>query len=241
MQIITSLIESLKGKDYPVKSVETYVRWTMVVTKHCGLASTMRDNIPHGKREVTDAGKLTEKSTLELAEYAYSDYLLEAVIGCAAINSLIDIDESKCTQLNASRLIENKSKDKTVGIIGHFPFVKKLKEKVRKMYVFEKLPQPGDLTEEDFPEYLPECDILGISATTIINHTLDNILHHSRTDAYKILIGPSSPMSEVVFDFGIDAVAGSLVEDISLVKRYLCEGANFRQLKKNVKILTMLK
>lgn len=73
--------------------------WTAVVSKHCGLSSTLTKGHPHHKT-VRDPGKLRGKSALELAQYVRSDSLLEASIGMAAINSLIDIDETRCTERN---------------------------------------------------------------------------------------------------------------------------------------------
>ena len=42
-----------------------------------------------------DVGCLDTKTARELVEYARSDNLLEASIGVAAINSLLEVDESR--------------------------------------------------------------------------------------------------------------------------------------------------
>jgi uncharacterized protein (DUF4213/DUF364 family) len=65
-----------------------------------GLASTLHEGHPYHKI-VREPEKIRGKSALELSEYAKSDCLLEASIPMAAINSLIDIDESKCVEKNA--------------------------------------------------------------------------------------------------------------------------------------------
>ena len=93
----------------------------------------------------------------------------------------------------------------------------------------------------DYDLLLGSLYVIGLSATTLINHTFENIINLCRPDTYKIVVGPTSPMSEVVFDYGIDAVSGSKVEDKETVKQFIREGANFRQLKKYVKVLTMTK
>jgi uncharacterized protein (DUF4213/DUF364 family) len=102
MQILSDLIDSLKSKDYPIQQVLTGAYWTGVVSRTCGLASTFRDEDHPHPRGVKDVGRLAEKSALELANYALSDYAMEASIGMAAINSLIEIDEEKCIEKNAS-------------------------------------------------------------------------------------------------------------------------------------------
>ena len=88
MNLIDDLIASLRD-DVAVQSVQVGVHWTAVCSRHCGLASTLVGNQPHGHAKVRDVGRLHFKSAHELAEYARSDNLLEASIGVAAINSLI--------------------------------------------------------------------------------------------------------------------------------------------------------
>ena len=118
MQIPSNLIASLKGKDYPVQEVLTGAYWTGVVSRGCGLASTFRDEGHPHKKGVKDLGHLTEKSALELAEYALSPYAMEASIGMASINSLIEVDEKKCIEKNASEILLEKGAGKDVAIIG---------------------------------------------------------------------------------------------------------------------------
>src|SRR4030043_1658985 len=105
LKILDDLIVSLQENDFQVKDVHTCVFWTAVVTKHCGLSSTFRDEGPSHDRGVRDVGNLTQKTALELTEYSKSDSLLEASIGMATINSLIDIDESTCIKKNACGII----------------------------------------------------------------------------------------------------------------------------------------
>ena len=99
MKILDDLISSLSG-DSVVHEVHACALWTAVVSKHCGLASTF--HIPHPQHgRVREAGNLRGKSARELAEYAKSDNLLEASIGMATINSLIDTDDTKYVTENA--------------------------------------------------------------------------------------------------------------------------------------------
>jgi len=92
MKILSDLIAHLQGKDHPVKEVLAGAYWTAVVSRGCGLASTFRDEGHPHPRGVKEVGHLTEKSALDLAAYALSDYPMEASIGLAAINSLMEID-----------------------------------------------------------------------------------------------------------------------------------------------------
>jgi uncharacterized protein (DUF4213/DUF364 family) len=227
---ILSLIES----DHDVSDIRTCVYWTAVTSFRCGLASTMAASIPPQEgNQVENAGELLPTGAKALAELSVSDRILEASIGIAAMNSLLPIDESQCVDLNAAEEIHARGQGKRIAIIGHFPFVKKLREVARELWVFE-LPgraRPGDITGETITDLLPQADIVAITSTTLINHTLGEILDLVKPDAYKIMLGPSSPLSSVLFDYGLDAISGSIVTDRDKVLRCISQGANFRQVR----------
>ncbi len=239
MKILDNLISSLKGNDFQVKSVHTCVFWTAVVSKHCGLSSTFRDEGPSHERGVRDVGSLTRKTALELVEYARSNSLLEASIGMATINSLIDIDESKCIEKNAFEIILEKGQGKNVAIVGHFPWIPKLREKVKNLWVLEQRLREGDLPAEEAEIILPQCDVVGITGTSFINHTLEELLSLCK-GVYVVLIGPTSPLSPILFDYGIDAICGSKVVDVDKVIRSISEGATFKEVT-GVRLLTLTK
>jgi uncharacterized protein (DUF4213/DUF364 family) len=239
LKILNDLILSLKEKNLPVKSVHTCVFWTAVISKHCGLSSTFREVGPSHDRGVRDVGKLTQKTAFELAEYAGSNSLLEASIGMATINSLIDIDESKCIEKNAFEILLEKGQGKSVAVVGHFPWIPKLQEKIKNVWVLEQRLREGDLPAREAERILPQCDVVGITGTSFINHTLEGLLNLCQ-NAFIILIGPTSPLSPILFDYGIDAICGSKVIDPDKIIRSISEGATFKEVT-GVKLLTLTK
>jgi uncharacterized protein (DUF4213/DUF364 family) len=233
MTILKDIVSTLKT-DFEVSDIRTCIYWTAVTSLRCGLASTMASALmqQHG-HQVESAGHLLPSSAKSLAEMCHSDHILEVAIGIAAINSAIPIDESLCVDLNAEQEIRTRGKGKRIAIIGHFPFVKRLKEIADKVWVFE-LPgreRPGDMTGNEITNLLPQAEVVGITSTTLINHTLGGILDLVAPDAYKIMLGPSTPLSPVLFDQGLDALSGSIVTDREQVLRCISQGANFRQVK----------
>jgi uncharacterized protein (DUF4213/DUF364 family) len=239
MKILDDLLFSLKENDFPVRSVHTCVFWTAVVSKHCGLSSTFRDEGPSHDRGVRDVGNLTEKTALELAEYSKSNSLLEASIGMATVNSVIDIDESHCTEKNAFEIILEKGEGKNVAIVGHFPWIPKLREKVQNLWVLEQRLREGDLPAKEADRILPQCQVVGITGTSFINHTLEGLLSLCK-GAYVLLIGPTSPLSPFLFDYGIDAICGSKIIDPDQLIRSISEGATFKEVT-GVRLLTLSK
>jgi uncharacterized protein (DUF4213/DUF364 family) len=239
LKILDDLIRSLKGNDFPIKSVHTCVFWTAVISKYCGLSSTFREEGPSHDRGVRHVGNLTRKTALELAEYAGSGNLLEASIGMATINSLVDIDESKCIEKNAFEIILEKGQGKNVAIVGHFPWIPKLKGRTKNLWVLEQRLREGDLPAKEADRILPQCEVVGITGTSFINHTLEGLLSLCK-GAYVLLIGPTSPLSPLLFDYGIDAICGSKIIDPDKLIRSISEGATFKEVT-GVRLLTLTK
>ena len=227
MKILDDLISSI-ASDSIVREVHTCALWTAVVSKNCGLASTFRaEHSRHGK--VREAGNLTGRSALELAEYAKSDNLLEASIGMATINSSINIDEDRCTKENAVEILTRRGNGKNIAMVGHFPWIPQLREIASEVWVIEQRPREGDLPADAAEEILPRADIVGITGTSFINHTIEKLLDLSK-NSFTVLIGPTSPLSPVLFDYGVDVIAGTKVIEPEKTIRCISEGAMFKQL-----------
>lgn len=239
MKILENILQTVEA-DIKIKKVHIGIHWTAVVSNGCGLASTLCEPPPHHDNQVRDVGWLHKKSAAELARNVLSDRLLEASIGLATINSMIEIDEKKCESINAFDIIAEKGQGKNIGIIGHFPFTPKLKQQARQLWVFEKRLQEGDLPESEIEKILPKCDVVAISGTTLINHTLENILKFCRTDAFKVMLGASTPMLPLLFDYGLDVLSGSKIIDADAATTSISQGATFKQIN-GIKLLSMRK
>jgi uncharacterized protein (DUF4213/DUF364 family) len=227
-----------------VREVRIGAFWTAVVLEDgsCGLASALRgDDHHHGQNPVRGAGHLHDCSARELAELARSDSLLEASIGLAAINVLLDVDEDACEELNAEQVILEQGTGKGVVVVGHFPFIPRVREAARQLWVLEKRPSEGDFPAEAAPDVIPQADVVAITGTSLINHTFEELMRLCRQGAFVLVLGPTTPLSPVLFDYGVDVISGTLVTDPETVLRYISQGASFRQIKrsKSVKLLTM--
>jgi len=240
MKIITDILSTLDFQA-PLRDIRQGPFQTAVLTRQCGLASTPHDSGPHhDKSPVKNAGFLLDESPESLSHMALSSSEVEAAIGMAAINSLIRVDESSCEELNAGDLLMSKGEGKKLVVVGHFPFISRLRTVAGGLSVIEKNPREGDLGEAESENILPEADIVGITGTAFTNHTIENLLALCRSDAYIVVLGGTAPLSPVLFDWGIDAVAGTLVTEPETVLRSVSQGATYRQIK-GVRRLTMRK
>ncbi|NLS45488.1 MAG: DUF364 domain-containing protein [Firmicutes bacterium] len=238
-KILDGLISSIEG-DAPVSKVCIGPFWTAVKSRGCGLASTLFIHEHGGHSPVRDCGILTEKTGLELCSYCKSSSILEATIGIAAINSMLDIDDGCLTEINASEILLEKGAGKNVAIVGHFPFVPRLRQVAGNLWVIEKRPKAGDLPEEAAEEMIPKADIIAITGSALTNGTMGHLLELCPKDSLVMVLGPSTPISPVWFDYGVDLISGTVVTDPEVVFRFVSQGTIFRQLSKHgVRLVTM--
>lgn len=241
----SSIINKLP--DNPVREVRIGLHWTAVVVEkdggpQCGLASTLEVDHNHtGVPTVPDPGHLASLPALELVEWIHSEIPLRRSVGCAAINAIIPQDPSRWVDQNAEGAILEHGRGKKSVLIGHFPFADNLRVELEDFTVLDLNPSGEDLPASAAPDVLPDADLVAITGMTFINHTLPGLLDLCKPDAYILILGPSTPLSPVLAEFGVNLLAGSIVEDIPAVLAALGQGANFRQVHQaGVRLITQL-
>jgi len=228
MELLKRLINEVPN--IPVEEVIIGVFSTLIKAgKYEGLASTLHYERPHHK--VRNSGSLEKLSLRELAEFSLSGNLIEASVGMAAINAVAAFTKNNYRKVNAKDIILEKGKGKNVGVIGHFPFLVELKNEFNKLQIFEKQPQENDLSENEIPRYLPNADVVALTATSITNHTFDNIMKFTSSKSYIVMLGPSTPLSPILFDFGIDVISGTIVKDYTIFRKNVIQATPTRFMK----------
>lgn len=238
MKILDDLL-SILDYEAPVRDLRQGPFQTAVLTSGCGLASTPHDNGPHHQNvPVKEAGLLLKKDAETLAQMALSQSPLEAAIGMATINSLLDVDERCCIEVNAADLLFVRGENKKVAIVGHFPFIPRLRKVAGELWVIEKNPREGDFPESEAGDLIAGADVVGITGMAFVNHTIEDLLSMCRNDACVVVLGGTAPLSPVLFDYGVDFISGTIVTDPETVLSHVSQGAFYRQLK-GLRRLTM--
>ena len=233
--------------DAPVSQIRIGLHWTAAVVKkdngeQCGLASTLEEGHHHtGEPTIPDPGSLESRPALELASWIGSEIPLRRSIGCAVINALLPREPESWVDQNAEEAIRQKGQGKKNVLIGHFPFADVLREELEDFVVLELNPAEGDIPAKAAPDYLPKADLVAITGMTFINHTLPDLLQLCKREAFVLLLGPSTPLTPLMSEFGVDLLAGSSVENIPAVLAAVGQGANFRQVHRaGVRLITQL-
>jgi uncharacterized protein (DUF4213/DUF364 family) len=234
-----ALFNDLLGElpDAPVKSVLIGTHWTAVVTEiggleRCGLASSLQadDHHHHGAGPIISAaGRLHQIGGRALAEYVLSEHPPEVSVGMAAINALLPQDDTAWVDLNAEKVIAERGSESRVALVGHFPFVSRLQERVGQLSVLELRPRGDDLPASAASQVIPRADVVALTSLTLLNGTFSSLMRLCRPDALMLLLGPTTPLSPILFDHGVHILSGAIVTNTEAVLNTIGQGGNFRQ------------
>ena len=194
--------------------------WTAVQTQHhFGMAMTT----PVNTAPRMLSGEYRGMDLKKLARAAKSWNLTEAGFGMAAINAYYNTSQ-RLDVLNAYEPFDKYCTDgvdlrgKHIGVVGHLNMPQSVYEQAASVRILERSPRPGDYPDSACDWLIPQCDVVIMTASTLVNKTLPHLLELSR-NAYTILAGPSCPMCPELLDFGIHRIAGLVITDVSGMKQ----------------------
>jgi uncharacterized protein (DUF4213/DUF364 family) len=226
-EIYNTLIELVPAAS-TVRRCVCGLHWFAVQSAATGVAMTPRE----GDASIPFAGDLAGRPTRELAARLRSWSFHEAALGLAAVNSevnsaaAVEASTGLCSDQQPDEdvftYLLDEFRGKRVAVIGHFRNLERVRA-ICDLTILERRPQPGDLPDPACEWVLREQDYVIITASTLINKTLPRLLELSR-GARIVLAGPSTPLTPKLFDFGIDILAGLVVEDEERIQTVIQEG-----------------
>ncbi len=163
-----------------------------------------------------------------------------ASIGVAAINALLP-HPPEVPEENAADLLLRLSKGKRVVMVGHFSFADDVRVEAQHLDVLELNPRDGDLPASEAPRVLPQAEVVAITSMTFINNTCDALLALCPPNSTVMVIGPSTPLSPVLFRHGIDILCGSVIQDAEWVMGQIKAGIGFKHLHRQGAQLVVLR
>lgn len=202
--------------------------WFLVRSQGLGVAMRPRE----GAELVPYAGKLAGMKTRELARGIKSWNWYEAALGLAAINSVLN--EPATTQKNCGTALDQNAnvdvftylldelRGKKVAVVGHFFNLERVAE-VCDLSILERKPEKGDLPDPACEYILRDQDFVIMTATTLINKTMPRLLELSR-NARIVVAGPSTPLSPILLEHGVELLGGLIVHDPDLTWKTVSEG-----------------
>ena len=194
------------------------LHWTFVRSgNYAGIAMTFQGSSISGLANGFHIGKPLR----DVAAGVKSWNMLQASVGMAACEPLESFSGKK------------------VAVVGHFPYVENQLGDKCALSILERDPDGSDYLDSACEYILPEQDFVYITGMTLTNKTLPRLLELCR-NAKTTLVGPSCVISPILFDYGVDCVAGFYITDIDLARALVSQAAH-REIFRSGKRITFSK
>ncbi|MBN1296530.1 hypothetical protein JXA80_07095 [bacterium] len=195
-----------------------------------GLASCFRDPCGNYLNDFKGVGELHRISTDTLMRGYETGNLLQKSLAVSALNASLPDPQADYIERHGQDIIETMGTDAHVAVVGQFPFVTGLSRRVRKLTVIHEEPHEGKKGIERARVVFPEADIIVITSSAFINGSIDTLLDLA-SHAWVMLLGATTPMHPLLFNYGVDVLSGIEVVDRQHVFDGVCEATPFRFLK----------
>ena len=227
------ILQSLIRPDAVVEQVVAGPKFIAVIAGgRMGLSSLL------GARPAENESDLTEKvigeTAAQVAEYLMHPSPFAICLGLAALNAANTLDPATIIESDApaEALIAELGRGATVGLVGQFPFVEALRQKVGALHLFELRNVLGAVPRDMWETVLSRLDVLAVTGTALLTRQMAYYLTHGR-QATTVVLGPTTPISQALFQFGADYLCGSVVTDHQRVLEGIRAGLPFKAVKKN--------
>ncbi|MEM1178229.1 MAG: DUF364 domain-containing protein [Acidobacteriota bacterium] len=176
-------------------------------------------------------------SAREAASLCASPDPLAAAVGWATINAVINRPHLGASPADGVDWLLDAGRGRHVAFIGRFPFIEdEVRPEAARLSIFELNPREGELGADAMPDVLPTADLIAVTATTILNRTLDQILGNRGVGSQVLLLGPSTPLAPGLFDLGVSRLAGVVVRDLARVAADVEAGVSFRSVGGTIRV-----
>lgn len=204
--------------DAEVRCVVTGDKWVLVETAD-GLGVAARQ----APAAEDDPQRWAGRSLRDLAAMAAESWdPLEITVGVAALNA--HYNRPDVTGAGGNGLDLFASVEGRVVVIGGFP---QLARRLPRAQVIDLNPQDGEYPEAACDWLLPGAEAVAVTASAFANRTLPRLLRVS-AGATVAMIGPGTPLTPRLFDYGVQSLAGFVAVDREAVVRTIAGGGGSR-------------
>lgn len=236
MKVVETLLADVPV-GWRVSDVYIGANWILSLVSH--------EDGAQGAGVATTLGQIAANSPFQIGHHALNadaremahlllspDDTTTAAVGLATLNALNQADEAALTRNDAADWLSARCVGRCIAIVGRFPFIEEeIRPYAKQVWVFEQEPQGDELSDSDMATVLPQADVVAITGSSIINHSIDLILPQVKTGSTVVLLGPSTPLSEKLFDCDIDALFGVRVASVQDVIDSVMAGDGFQKMR----------
>lgn len=207
-------------------------------TGHTGLAYTFLDGVKGGCEVFKGIRPIIGRRAAELLAGLDSKDHIESAVALAAANAVSATTEKPFREGDIIDQLHLGPEDR-VGMVGHFaPILPRLKKRCAAVHIFERIEFPmGEvLPEKDIPKMLPRCDAAIITATSIVNNTVDAILEAAKDCRQVVVLGASTPLVPQAFSgTPVTLLSGVVANQPEQVLQVVSQGGGMRSFGRHVR------
>jgi hypothetical protein len=166
---------------------------------------------------------------------------LEKALGIATANAILS--QEPFGDERDSLAIMGLTPEDRVVMIGLFtPMVPKIEATGAKLSIIERDPARMKVpSPEDREKNLRECTVAIITATTLLNDTLEETLNALGNPRHVALLGPSTPLCPEIFRrTPVNHLGGSLVCDADKIMQIISEGGGTPAMRPCLRFINLL-
>jgi len=207
-----------------------------------GLAALLLHELPASCSVFPDAGKLAGSKALSLlGNLVEGQNPLTKALGLAAANAVLHAASGEDER--DSLLIMKLVPEDHVAMVGLFtPMVPKIEATGARLTVIERNPaRLAVLDKKESGRILRECTVAIITATTLLNDTLEEVLDSLGNPRHVAILGPSTPLCPEIFhDTPVNHLGGALVRDAEKVMQIISEGGGTPAMRPYLRFVNLL-
>lgn len=229
-EIARRLFDSVfhRGKNAVIEEVRIGLGYVglLLDDQRMGLAALLLHELPSGCSVFPDAGRLAgSKARSLLRNLLEGQNQLTKALGLAAANAVLHAasGEDEKDSLSIMKLVS----EDHVAMVGLFtPMVPKIEATGAKLTVIERNPaRLAVLDKKESGRILKECTVAIITATALLNDTLEEVLNGLGNPRHVAILGPSTPLCPEIFQgTPVNHLGGAAVRDTKKVMQIISEG-----------------
>ncbi len=219
-------IETVLSQSIPrghiIDKVIVGFNWSLVRSKElCGIARSPSRNT-EGARTIRPAQGFKGMDLADLATYLRTTDPLARSVGLAAVNAYwnkADANYNERVPIGGFSGLE--APGDGVVIIGGFRGALKRLPNAR---IVEREPkESNDIPESEAASYIAKAQTLAITAQTLMNNSLNQILDDAQNVPHRILVGPSAPLCPLLLKYGLHEISAAVIQNADAAEEFICE------------------
>ena len=233
-----------RGSDLLVEEVRIGLGYLGVKLEgdRMGLAAVLRHELTPGCSVLDEAGNLAgSRASVLLRGLVDGRNPLEKALGLATANAIIHPEPTE-EEKDTLELINLTSQDR-VAMIGLFrPLVPRIKKTGASLSIIERNASLMEIPDQrERKRILKECTVAIITATALLNDTMEDVLNDLGNPRHVVVLGPSTPMCGEAFKgTQVTLLGGSVLLNTRKIMQIISEGGGTPALRPYLRFVNIL-